>query len=220
LHTTDRALAKRRLDEEIKKAAGVDRKAGKMSLEELLRLYQESLGRYAPKTIATRPSILKNFKQSWPHGLDIPVHSISTGQLELWLASRRAKFKNATYNEYARFLRHLFDLALKFRVIATSPAASLKGLKVETPIRTTPTCEQFQALVVDIRSQRFNAEAQDTTDLVEFMGLAGVGTAESANMLIPLTPVNSEFHRNRSKAYGAHRCERDKHICQFAWRAH
>jgi hypothetical protein len=64
-------------------------------------------------------------------------------QLELWLASRRANFKNATYNEEARFLCHLFELALKFRVIATPPAAGLKGLKVETPIRTTPTWEQL-----------------------------------------------------------------------------
>jgi integrase len=183
LRTTDRVLAKRRLEEEIKKAEAIDRKVGKMSLEELLRLYKERLSQYAPKTVASRQSILKIFKQTWPHGLTISVHSISAGQLELWLASRRANFKNASYNEYARFLRHLFELALKFRVIAASPAAGLKGLRVETPIRTTPTWEQFQALVSDIRSQRFNAEAEDSANLVEFMGLAGVGTAECANLL-------------------------------------
>jgi hypothetical protein len=93
LRTTDRVLAKRRLEEEIKKAAAVDRKVGRMSLEELLRLYEERLSQYAPKTIASRQSILKIFKQSWPHGLDISVPSISAGQLEMWLASRRANFK-------------------------------------------------------------------------------------------------------------------------------
>jgi integrase len=101
----------------------------------------------------------------------------------LWLASRRANFKNATYNEYARFLRQLFELALKFRVIAASPPAALKGLRVETPIRTTPTWGQFRALVADIRTQRLNTEAGDSADLVEFMGLAGVGTAECANLM-------------------------------------
>jgi integrase len=182
LHTTDRALAKRRLAEEMENSSRLDPKVGKMTLEELLRLYEERLCQYAPKTIATRQSILKIFKQSWPHGLDIPIQSVSTGQLELWLASRRANRKNATYNEYARFLRHLFELALKFRVIGASPAAGLKGLRVETPTRTTPTWEQFQALVADIRSQRFSPEAADSADLVEFMGLAGVGTAECANL--------------------------------------
>ena len=144
LHTSDRDLAKRRLAEQLDNASKLDPKVGKMTLEELLRLYEERLGQYAPKTIATRQSIFKIFKQSWPHGLNIPVHSVSTGQLELWLARRRANFKNATYNEYARFLRHLFELALKFRVIAASPAAGLKGLRVETPIRATPTWGQFQ----------------------------------------------------------------------------
>jgi integrase len=81
-----------------------------------------------------------------------------------------------------RFLRHLFELALDFRVIAASPAAGLKGLRVETPIRTTPSWDQFQAIVREVRSQRFNAEADDSADLIEFMGLAGVGTAECANL--------------------------------------
>jgi len=183
LCATDWVPAKRRLDEEIKKAAAVDRKVGKMSLEELLRLYEERLSQYAPKSIASRQPILKIFMQRWPHDLNISVHSISAGQLEMWLASRRANFKNAAYNEYARFLRHLFELALKFRVIAVSPAAGLKGLRVETPIRTTPAWKQFLALVSEIRSQRFNAEAEDSADLVEFMGLAGVGTAECATLL-------------------------------------
>ena len=182
LRTTDRALAKRRLVQELENASKLDVKVGKMTLEELLRLYGERLSQYAAKTIASRQSILKIFKQTWPHGLNIAVQSISIGQLELWLAGRRANLKNASYNEYARFLRHLFELALKFRVIATSPAASLKGLRVETPIRSTPSWEQFQALVGAIRSQRFNAEAEDSAALVEFMGLAGVGTAECANL--------------------------------------
>jgi integrase len=63
-----------------------------------------------------------------------------------------------------------------------SPASSLRGLKVETPIRSTPTREQFQALVNNIRDQTLNAGAEDSADLVEFMGLAGVGTAECANL--------------------------------------
>ncbi len=197
LRTADRALAKRRLADEMENASRLDIKVGKMTLEELVRLYEERLSRYAPKTIYSRRCISKIFKQSWPHGLNIPVNSVSAGQLELWLAGRRANFKNAAYNEYARFLRHLFELALKLRVIAVSPAAGLKGLRVETPIRTTPTWQQFQALIADIRGQRFSAEAADSADLVEFMGLAGVGTAECANLL----GEHIDFAANRITLY-------------------
>src|SRR5208337_4824841 len=53
---------------------------------------------------------------------------------------------------------------------------------VETPIRITPTWEEFQQIVAAIRSQKYSDTAQDTADLVEFMGLSGAGTAECANL--------------------------------------
>jgi integrase len=182
LRTTDRAIAKRQLAEEMANASKIDAKLGKMTLEELTRLYDEHLSQFARKTVATRRSILKCFKRTWPHGLQIPVPSVNAGQLEMWLGRKRSGVKNATYNEYARFLRHLFDIALKHRVIAVSPAAELHGLRVEAPIRSTPTWEQYQSIVADIRAQKFNAEAEDSANLVEFMGLAGIGTAECANL--------------------------------------
>ncbi len=182
LRTTDRDLGKRRLKEEIEKLGKVDAKLAKMTLSGLLTIYEESLNRYAGKTIATRKSILKIFRTTWTHGVDTALRDISTAQLEMWLGSRRQNLKNATYNEYARFVRHLFELAVKLRVLAESPAAAIKGLKLETPIRLTPTWEQFQKIVQDIRAQQFNADAQDSGDLVEFMGRAGIGTAECANL--------------------------------------
>jgi len=145
-------------------------------------LFEERLAQFAAKTVSTRLSLLKCFKGTWPHGLNVTVQSVNTGQLDLWLATKRKEIKNATYNEYARFLRQVFDLAVKLRVIAVSPAASLRGIKVETPIRATPTWDQFQALVKNIREQTANVGAEGTGDLVEFMGLAGVGTAECANL--------------------------------------
>jgi integrase len=168
-----------------------------MTLQELVRLYDESVGQFAPKTTATRRSILKIFKETWLHGLDIAANAVSTGQLELWLGSRRSKVKNATYNEYARFLRQMFELAVKLRAIALSPAAGIRGLKVETPIRLTPTWEQFQSIVADIRSQKLNMQAEDSADLVEFMGLGGVGTIECAN----LNGEHINFASNRITLY-------------------
>jgi hypothetical protein len=55
-------------------------------------------------------------------------------------------------------------------------------LKIETPIRITPTWKEFQQIVAAIRSQKYCDTAQDTADLVEFVGLSGAGTAECANL--------------------------------------
>lgn len=39
------------------------------------------------------------------------------------------------------------------------------------PIRPTPTFEQFQQIVADIRGQRFNADADQSGDFVEWLGV-------------------------------------------------
>jgi hypothetical protein len=61
--------------------------------------------------------------------------------------------------------------------------AEFKQVKVEKPIRPTPTWEQFLEIVDDIRKQKFNADANNSANLVDFMGRAGLGTAECANLL-------------------------------------
>ena len=86
LKTVDRALAKRRLAVEMENASRIDPKNAKMTLEELLRLYDQRLSQFAEKTAATRRSILKSFKKTWTHGLNISVQTVSAGQLDLWLA--------------------------------------------------------------------------------------------------------------------------------------
>jgi integrase len=66
-------------------------------------------------------------------------------------------------------------------VIANSPAMNLKKVKLDKPIRRTPTFEQFQQIVESIRSQRFNGhDANESADFVEFIGLAGLGQAEAS----------------------------------------
>jgi integrase len=183
LKTRDRDLAKRRLKDEKERQGRVDPAATKLTLSELLDLYEKSLEQFDGKTKASRTSILNTFKRTWEQSLESPVQNITTAQLELWLAKHRARMKKVSFNEYIRFLRHLFALAVKSRALSESPANGFKLLRPEEPIRQTPSWEQFQSILTEIRSQRFSAEAQDTGDLVEFMGLAGVGTAECASLL-------------------------------------
>lgn len=183
LNTTDREIAGRNLKTEITKLKNTDPQKSKITLAALLNLYEQSIQGLAEHTQATRKSILKVFKSTWEHGLDIQASAVSAGHLQLWLSQHQARLKNSSYNEYLRFLRHLFTIAINHKIIAESPVKSFKQLRVERPIRQSPSWEEFLELAADIRKQKFNADAADSADLVEFMGRAGVGTAECANLM-------------------------------------
>jgi integrase len=99
-----------------------------------------------------------------------------------WLSqhygSQSASYHNATLS----VIRTALEMAVKDRIIAENPAAGLKYRKRKRPIRATPSFEQFKAIVASIRSQRFNREAEQSGDFIEFMGLAGLGQAEMASL--------------------------------------
>ena len=68
------------------------------------------------------------------------------------------------------------------KMLASNPAAELKNKKVVTPTRLTPTFEQFNAIIADVRSQKNNAESESSADYIAFMGLVGVGQAEASGI--------------------------------------
>ncbi len=179
LKTKDFQLAKRKKDDTVKQIDKVDASAVGTTLETLIERYQANLGQLADKTIATRKSILANFKKTWGGALTARVSSIKPMDLQAWLGQHRARLKKATYNEYTRFLRQLFEIAVANKIIAESPAANLKELRRETPVRDTPTWEQLREIVRAIREQPLNADSEDSGNLIEFIGLSGMGNAEA-----------------------------------------
>src|SRR5260370_24444980 len=73
-------------------------------------------------------------------------------------------------------------MAVRYVVSVENPAGHLRYKKRATPIRLTPTFEQFQAIVADIRAQHLNAEREQSGDFAEFLGLAGLGQAEASSI--------------------------------------
>src|SRR5260370_22303781 len=73
-------------------------------------------------------------------------------------------------------------MAVNDKIIVENPAKGLTYRKRKKPIRETPTFEQFKQIVADIRAQRFNADAEQSADFVEFLGLAGLGQADAASI--------------------------------------
>ena len=184
LKTTDRKIAERKLRDWVAGLAFVDREVGRATLRDLLRKsVQINQGKSASTQNRNR-AITKQIEETWPGGTDIEVRQIRPSQLDEWLALHGKRLKNTSYNAYAGFLKQLFDIALKDRIIEVSPFAGVKTRwkSPQTPIRHVPTVQQFNAIVDCIRSQPFTDHAKDSSNFVEFLGLAGLGQAEASSL--------------------------------------
>ena len=187
LETTDRKLAERNLTTKKDDQSQLDRSQGKLTLAELCDRYLKTVQHQKPKTIERKTFIVGRIKTDWPTGQLTQVGKIKPSDADLWLS--RYRFGSASRNLHISCLKELFNSAARDRIITVSPAAHLRYAKREKPIRLTPTFEQFKAIVADVRTQLLNADARDSADFLEFLGLAGLGQAEAGS----LTPADIDL---------------------------
>ena len=180
LETTDPALARRNLRKLRDEQREIDRSQGKLTLDELCDRFLKTVRHQKPKTVERKTFIVSRIRNDWPTGKLTQVGKIKPSDCDLWLS--RYKFGSASRNLHISCLKEMFALAVRDRIIPASPAQHLVSAKRETPIRMTPTFEQFKAIIADVRAQVFNADAQDSADFLEFLGLAGLGQAEAASL--------------------------------------
>jgi integrase len=185
LETTDRKIAERKLRAWITDLAKINTDAEKTTLAQLLEKFVLVRGGMSASTKRTDASIIKSLKAHWRHGLDIRISSIRPSMLDEWLAAVELHLKNSSYNRFTQFVKHLFDIALKDKMISESPHPNLRSgwKRPQKPIRLVPTDEQFQAIVANIRSQQLNAISEESADFIEFLGLAGLGQAEASSLI-------------------------------------
>lgn len=181
LETTVRAIANRKLEDERRKIASVDQRAGKVTLAALCDEYLETL-RNAPKTLREKKLMARMLKDGWPtpDRANRLVAKIRPAEVAKWLAGLNGG--PSYYNAHLWFIRAVFQHAVENRVLHENPSAHIKAQRRDRPIRQTPSREQFRAIVKAIREEKLNARRNDSADLVEFMGLAGVGNAEAGNL--------------------------------------
>src|SRR5215510_732349 len=179
LRTTDRASAQRALAWLKQEREQVDATQGKLTLAELCDRYAATIQHQAAKTVQRKLLIINRIKSHWPTGRLTQVAKVRPSHVDLWLS--RYRFGSASRNLFISCIKEIFALALRDRIIATSPAAHLRYAKRQKRIRATPSFEEFKAIVENVRSQKFNGhDAQESADFVEFLGLAGLGKAEAA----------------------------------------
>jgi Phage integrase family. len=184
LETTDRQLANRNLKKLKEEQSQIDRSKSKMTLAELCDRYLSVIQHQKPKTIERKTLIVGRIKADWPTGSLTQVGKIKPSDIQLWLS--RYKFGPVSRNLHLACVKEILEMAIGDGIIVHSPAANLKKVKTNKPIRKTPTFEQFQAIVESIRSQRFNGHnADESADFVEFLGMAGLGQAEASTLEWP-----------------------------------
>ena len=207
LGTTDLATARREL---LKRRALLgDRKIStvKISLAEWIERYRRTFQHLAPATVVGKELISKRILEDWPTGRSTPLDVIRPSDCSLWLS--QYKFGIVSRNEYRWLLRDLFQGAVQDGLIQANPAEHLQAEKRPTPLRLTPTFEQFQQIVACVRgltyTHRDPAESADSgsglpdaplreltaaekdrceasADFLEAEGLLGLGQAELGAM--------------------------------------
>ena len=177
----DLALAKRKLRDFKNDMERTDATRGNTSFEKVLDAYAATLTG-ADSTKEKKLAVIARLKATW-FGIDsLPLRTVKPSQVQTWLAKHYGESSASHYNAALTMIRDAVQLAVQDKILIESPADGLKYRTRTKPIRLTPTFEQFKQIVADVRAQKFNREAEDSGDLVEFLGLAGLGQAEAASI--------------------------------------
>jgi integrase len=196
LETDDSALAKRRLAEFRRTLERTDAASGKKSFAAVLDDYSKTLIG-ASSTIEDKRVIIDKLKSTLFGAATLPLRELRETQIKAWLATHYGHKSASYYNSALMLIRDALETAVRDRVIAENPAKDLKYRKRKTPIRLTPSWQEFKAIVAEIRAQKFNQVVEQSGDFIEFLGLAGLGAAEAA----ALTPADVDFKGGHIIAY-------------------
>ena len=196
LETDAAALAKRRLAEFRRTLERTDATSGKKSFAAVLDDYGKTLIG-ASSTIEDKRVIIDRLKSTLFGAATLPLCELKPTQVKAWLATHYGHKSASYYNSALMLIRDALETAVRDRVIAENPAKDLKYRKRKTPIRLTPSWQEFKAIVTEIRAQKFNQVVEQSGDFIEFLGLAGLGAAEAAT----LTPADVDFNAGHIIAY-------------------
>jgi integrase len=182
LKTKDRKTAKSNLDDLRKELGVLDLRAGKIALTELCDRFLKTVQHQKPSTIEGKRLVIDRMKKLWPGGASTQLRDIRPSAVQEFLSEVGNKGGKSLYNHHVFVVRAAFALAVSDRLLSRSPAADVKQVPRDKPIRRTPTVEEFQAIVADVRAQVYNADCADSADFIEFLGLAGLGQAEASSL--------------------------------------
>ena len=197
LRTTDPDLARRNLRRLKDEQSHVDRSKSKVTLADLCDSALRTAQHNKPSTFKQKTLIARRIKSDWPTGSFTQIGKIKPSDIKEWLA--RYPFGPTARNKHLAFVKQILGSALADGIIAWDPTEKIKPIKLDKPIRKTPSFEEFEAIVASIREQPFSDTALESADFVEFLGLSGLGNAEAG----ALTWDDIDFQRNTITTFRA-----------------
>jgi integrase len=177
LDTNDLPLARRKLQEMRRDIALTDPELARRTLD----LQAE---RFLPTVSGTESTLynvryaIERLLEDWPKKSPRLLSKIRKGDCEQWIATYD-DLAPSTINTYISSASKFFELAVTDGAIARSPMEGIKYRKRGKLTRLTPTVEQFEAIVNDLKTQPFNGHgAAESADFIALSGLLGLGQAE------------------------------------------
>jgi integrase len=181
LETTDAALAKRKLAKFKSDLDKIDPEAARRTLAHHRTIHEKTLTGAASTQTIDKLAI-RRLCEEWPKDFPQEIRKINATHIKTWL-KQYENLAASTINHTITAVRRFFESAMDAGVIADNPMEKVTYRKISKIVRLTPTPEQFEAIVADLRSQKSNGHgATDTADTVELAGRLGLGQAELAGI--------------------------------------
>jgi len=131
---------------------------------------------------------IERIKKEFPAGGGRALRSIRASEVLGFVgglkkqSNPKEKLGASDRNHLAWTIRKIFRLAVADGVIAINPAEHIRAEKAPDSLKLTPTWEQFKAIVDAVRRQPQSDTREESADLLEFLGRAGLGLAEAQNL--------------------------------------
>jgi integrase len=183
LKTKDRKLAERRL-KELKAQIGVLTVAkddAKLTFKEVADAWNDATKHSIEEsTEQRRKTCIENLAGYFK---DLSVRNITVRDCEQWAAKRGAGAAAQTFAHELGVMKSAFKYALKHGFILSNPAVEIKRKKISNCKIQTPSRDQFQQIVAQMRfsdgREDSQEQAKDGADLVEFLAYSGARIGEA-----------------------------------------
>jgi integrase len=200
---TDRKLAEHFLKSwNESHETGTSATGAPQTLEALIERYRQTKAGLKEKTKINVEWTIKNLWKRWTLGKDKRIREIRVSDLDAMLAKIDG-WTPRTFNTFTMFLRQIFQVAVDDGTIAFNPVEKCKNAhrKNKKISRPTPTPEEAEKIVAQIRGQKFTDHAEDSADMAEFLLRAGLGQNEARRLTwgdLDLTKTHFTVERGKT----------------------
>jgi len=152
-----------------------------LNFEQIAKYWNEATKHtIASGTLARRNSCIKNLSEFFE---DTSIRNIEVRDCEQWAAKRGGEVAAQTFAHELDTMNAVFKYAVAHGLILANPAAGIKRKRISNRKLQTPSREQFQQIIAEIRKSDGRSDSQEKArngaDLVEFLGYSGARLGEA-----------------------------------------